>query len=103
MGFESDEPRFLEFLKNCVQLRKGRKPFPNGYDPFEGLWLKLPTPFKVGDIVYQGNARIDCGKERKEAFVLLNMANWGEERNCVRMAIQTKNISQEWSILFSII
>lgn len=46
-------------------------------DFFEGLWIDVPTPFKVGDIV--------CSKKtpfgyhvhgNSEPFVLLSLANW---------------------------
>lgn len=78
-GFVKDEPSLLAFLKNYIQLRKSRKAFLNDCDPFEGLWFRFPMPFKVGDIVYQGNERVYRGDERKEPFVLLDIASWGEE------------------------
>lgn len=78
-GIEKDEPSFLAILKNYIQLRKGRKAFPYNCDPFEGMWFQFPTPFKVGDIVYQGNRFVYSGEEDREPFVLLDMASWGEK------------------------
>lgn len=78
-GIERDEPSFIALLKNYVFLRRKRKPFPYGVDMFEGMWFAFPTPFKVGDIVYQGNRFVYDGDEIPEPFVLLDIASWGEK------------------------
>ena len=45
---------------------------------FDGLWIKLPTPFKRGDLVYQGNRRVYMGVKEKEPFVLQHICTWDE-------------------------
>ncbi len=43
---------------------------------FEGLWLKFPTPFKVGDIVYQSTREVAVGAKKKDPFVLTEISTW---------------------------
>lgn len=78
-GIERAEPSFIAVLKNYLFLRRNRKPFPDGVDMFEGMWFSFPTPFKVGDIIYQGNPFVYSGEQEAEPFVLLDIANWGEK------------------------
>lgn len=77
-GFEQDEPSFLAFLRRFIDARKSGDKIWD-HEPFEGLWFQIPTPFKAGDIVYQGNESVYEGKEKKEPFVLLDIASWGEK------------------------
>lgn len=77
-GFKEDEPSFLAFLRKYIDARKsGTKLWDN--EPFEGLWFQIPTPFKVGDIVYQRNESVYKGEAKKEPFVLLDISSWGEK------------------------
>lgn len=70
---------------------------------FESLWVDIPTPFKVGDIVCGATAPICCGLRvaGEEPFVLKSISNWdgkmavqrGEKLTSKEITNKTKNVA----------